>query len=215
MFSFQIFGICSFAYILETHRIYSSQMVPCTAKFDEELREESIVVIKGKLTDDPLRFDVNFQKGDHPDADILFHFNPRFKEELEKVIFNSRGPDGWGFQGEKYEKIASRTSPFKLVFMVWNNSFQLLKEQNETSKAKLNYTSRVKIAIYQLLHFILSILENLLVCVMTLDIFHTMPILIHFRHRGMKTCCVLSFLEELLLYSFIVQSTLFSAGLLK
>ncbi|XP_041056010.1 galectin-8-like [Carcharodon carcharias] len=107
--------------ILKLHR----PMVPCTAKFDEELREESIVVIKGKLTDDPLRFDVNFQKGDHPDADILFHFNPRFKEELEKVIFNSRGADGWGFQGEKYEKIASRTSPFKLVFMVWNNSFQV------------------------------------------------------------------------------------------
>ncbi|XP_072902233.1 galectin-8-like isoform X2 [Hemitrygon akajei] len=100
-------------------------IVPCTAKFDEELSEESIVVIKGKLTDDPLRFDVNFQRGDHPDADILFHFNPRFKEELEKIIFNSRGPDGWGFQGEKYEKIASRGSLFKLVFMVWNNSFQI------------------------------------------------------------------------------------------
>uniref|UniRef100_UPI00398E7183 galectin-8-like n=1 Tax=Pristiophorus japonicus TaxID=55135 RepID=UPI00398E7183 len=107
--------------ILKLHR----PIVPCTAKFDEELREESIVVIKGKLTDNPLRFDVNFQRGDHPDADILFHFNPRFKEELEKVIFNSRGPDGWGFQGEKYEKIAARDSPFKLVFMVWNNSFQV------------------------------------------------------------------------------------------
>lgn len=31
------------------------QIIPCTAKFDEELSEESIVVIKGKLTDDPLR----------------------------------------------------------------------------------------------------------------------------------------------------------------
>ncbi|XP_007907457.1 galectin-8-like [Callorhinchus milii] len=99
--------------------------VPFTAKFTEELGEESIIVIKGKLTDDPLRFDVNFQRGDSPEADILFHFNPRFKEELEKIIFNSRGPDGWGFQGEKYENITTRGSSFKLVFVVWRNCFQV------------------------------------------------------------------------------------------
>lgn len=113
---------CSMFVVIWSHLRFKCIAVHNVCLLQYSIISNIITTYEGYLL---FRFDVNFQRGDHPDADILFHFNPRFKEELEKIIFNSRGPDGWGFQGEKYEKIASRGSPFKLVFMVWSNSFQV------------------------------------------------------------------------------------------
>jgi hypothetical protein len=60
---------------------------------------------------------VNFAVGQSLEADVAFHFNPRF-DGWDKVVFNSRQGGQWGSEEKKRSMPFSKGKPFELVFMV-------------------------------------------------------------------------------------------------
>lgn len=60
---------------------------------------------------------MNFEVGQGPEADVAFHFNPRF-DGWDKVVLNTRQNGNWGKEEKKRSMPFSKGAAFELVFMV-------------------------------------------------------------------------------------------------
>ncbi|NWX08159.1 LEG3 protein, partial [Caloenas nicobarica] len=99
------------------------QKVPFELPLQAGLVPRLLITITGTINPNPDRFSVNFKRGN----DIVFHFNPRFKEDGRKVIVcNSMFRNNWG----KEERTAPRFpfeagKPFKLQVLCEADHFKV------------------------------------------------------------------------------------------
>uniref|UniRef100_A0A8C3SNR1 Galectin n=1 Tax=Chelydra serpentina TaxID=8475 RepID=A0A8C3SNR1_CHESE len=73
------------------------------------------------------RFQIDFQCGScpSPQADIAFHFNPRF-EEGGYVVCNTFERQSWGSEERKYEMPFFKGHPFDIRILVKHDSFLVI-----------------------------------------------------------------------------------------
>jgi galectin-4 len=83
------------------------------------------VYIQGIAKEHMRRFHVNFAVGQSLEADVAFHFNPRF-DGWDKVVFNSRQGGQWGSEEKKRSMPFSKGKPFELVFMVQAEHYKVM-----------------------------------------------------------------------------------------
>ncbi|TEA42738.1 hypothetical protein DBR06_SOUSAS1610265, partial [Sousa chinensis] len=81
------------------------------------LRVGMSIYIQGVASEHMKRFFVNFEVGQGPEADVAFHFNPRF-DGWDKVVLNTRQNGNWGKEEKKRSMPFSKGAAFELVFMV-------------------------------------------------------------------------------------------------
>ncbi|XP_028920640.1 galectin-4 [Ornithorhynchus anatinus] len=87
------------------------------------------VYIQGNADEKMKRFCVNFKAGSGSEADIAFHFNPRF-DGWDKVVFNSFQGGRWCNEEKKRSMPFHRGSHFELVFLVTNEHYKVVVNGN-------------------------------------------------------------------------------------
>lgn len=75
------------------------------------------------------RFAVNFTVGQGPEADIAFHFNPRF-DGWDKVVFNTKQDGKWGSEEKKRSMPFRKGAAFELVVMVLAEHYKVVVNGN-------------------------------------------------------------------------------------
>ncbi|XP_074118576.1 galectin-8-like isoform X2 [Sminthopsis crassicaudata] len=92
----------------------------------EELKPGKLTIIHGLVCKDADRFLVDFEcrYSMKPHADIAFHFCPRFKKS-GYIICNTRIMENWGWEEVTYDMPFEKGKPFKIVFMVLKDKFQV------------------------------------------------------------------------------------------
>uniref|UniRef100_A0A8C3P9Q6 Galectin n=1 Tax=Chrysemys picta bellii TaxID=8478 RepID=A0A8C3P9Q6_CHRPI len=71
------------------------------------------------------RFDVNFLCGGDRKNEIAFHFNPRFEEGRDRVIFNSLLNKEWGHVEESSTSPFRKGTSFLLQFVITENGYKV------------------------------------------------------------------------------------------
>ena len=73
-----------------------------------------------------LRFQVDFQTGSSvkPRADVVFHFNPRFKR-TNCIVCNTLKNEKWGREEITYDMPFTKEKSFEIVIMVLKDKFQV------------------------------------------------------------------------------------------
>lgn len=72
------------------------------------------------------RFQVDFQSGSSvkPRADVVFHFNPRFKR-ANCIVCNTLKNEKWGREEITYDMPFTKEKSFEIVIMVLKDKFQV------------------------------------------------------------------------------------------
>ncbi|XP_037374044.1 galectin-4 [Talpa occidentalis] len=89
------------------------------------LRAGMSVYIQGEADDHMKRFSVNFTTGQDPEADIAFHFNPRF-DGWDKVVFNTKQGGKWGSEEKKRSMPFKKGASFEMVFMIFQEHYKVV-----------------------------------------------------------------------------------------
>lgn len=73
-----------------------------------------------------LRFQVDLQCGSSvkPRADVIFHFNPRFKR-TSCIVCNTLKNEKWGWEEITYDMPFEKEKSFEIVIMVLKEKFQV------------------------------------------------------------------------------------------
>ncbi|XP_055992861.1 galectin-4 isoform X2 [Sorex fumeus] len=87
------------------------------------------IYIQGETNEHMRRFAVNFAMGPEPEADIAFHFNPRF-DGWDKVVFNSRQSGQWNEEERKKSMPFKKGEPFELVVMIMQEYYKVMVNGN-------------------------------------------------------------------------------------
>ncbi|XP_074118579.1 galectin-8-like isoform X1 [Sminthopsis crassicaudata] len=118
-----------------------TEMIPYVGTLSEELGPGKLVVIHGYVPNDADRFQVDFQCGNSmkPRADVAFHFNPRFKRSGH-IVCNTLTREKWGWEEITYDMPFEKGKPFKIMFMVLKDKFQVAVN----GKHLLLYEHRIK-----------------------------------------------------------------------
>ncbi|KAM7139711.1 galectin-9-like [Macrochelys suwanniensis] len=105
---------------------YSKPSLPFTGPIHGSLRDGLVVIISGTVLPTCDRFQIDFQCGScpSPQADIAFHFNPRF-EEGGYVVCNTFERQSWGSEERKYEMPFLKDRHFDIRVWVEHDSFQV------------------------------------------------------------------------------------------
>lgn len=69
-------------------------------------------------------FVINLRCAESESSDIALHFNPRFTG-WDKVVFNSFETDTWGSEEKIRSMPFTKGQPFKVVFMVTTEGYQV------------------------------------------------------------------------------------------
>ncbi|XP_037736262.1 galectin-9 isoform X2 [Chelonia mydas] len=101
--------------------------LPFTGSIHGSLRDGLMVIISGTVLPPCDRFQIDFQCGSCPipQADIAFHFNPRF-EEGGYVVCNTFERQTWGREERKYEMPFFKGHPFEIRVLVKPDSFLVI-----------------------------------------------------------------------------------------
>ncbi|XP_014452291.1 galectin-8 isoform X4 [Alligator mississippiensis] len=104
----------------------SNPVIPYVGSILSGLLPGELIVIRGSIPDDADRFQVDLQCGSSvkPRADVAFHFNPRFKRS-GCIVCNTLHREKWGSEEITYEMPFQKGKPFKIVFMVLKDKFQV------------------------------------------------------------------------------------------
>uniref|UniRef100_A0A6I8NZJ4 Galectin n=1 Tax=Ornithorhynchus anatinus TaxID=9258 RepID=A0A6I8NZJ4_ORNAN len=100
--------------------------IPYVGTLAEELVPGQVLVVRGHVPDDADRFQIDFQCGSsvRPRADVAFHFNPRFRRP-GCVVCNTLRREKWGREEITHRMPFEKGKPFKIVFMVLGDKFQV------------------------------------------------------------------------------------------
>lgn len=106
--------------------VVSNPVIPYVGTISEQLEPGTLIVIRGHVPADSDRFQVDFQSGSSvkPRADVVFHFNPRFKR-ANCIVCNTLKNEKWGREEITYDMPFTKEKSFEIVIMVLKDKFQV------------------------------------------------------------------------------------------
>ncbi|KAM5302272.1 galectin-8 isoform 4-T5 [Glossophaga mutica] len=106
--------------------VVSNPVIPYVGTISEQLEPGTLIVIRGHVPGDSDRFQVDFQSGSSvkPRADVVFHFNPRFKR-ANCIVCNTLKNEKWGREEITYDMPFTKEKSFEIVIMVLKDKFQV------------------------------------------------------------------------------------------
>lgn len=106
--------------------VISNPVIPYVGTISEQLEPGTLIVIRGHVPGDSDRFQVDFQSGSSvkPRADVVFHFNPRFKR-ANCIVCNTLKNEKWGREEITYDMPFTKEKSFEIVIMVLKDKFQV------------------------------------------------------------------------------------------
>ncbi|XP_037024065.2 galectin-8 isoform X2 [Artibeus jamaicensis] len=106
--------------------VVSNPVIPYVGTISEQLEPGTLIVIRGHVPADSDRFQVDFQSGSSvkPRADVVFHFNPRFKR-ANCIVCNTLKNEKWGREEITYDMPFMKEKSFEIVIMVLKDKFQV------------------------------------------------------------------------------------------
>ncbi|XP_066090849.1 galectin-8 isoform X1 [Saccopteryx bilineata] len=115
-------------------------IIPYVGTIPEQLEPGTLIVIRGHVPGDSDRFQVDLQSGSSvkPRADVVFHFNPRFKRS-NCIVCNTLKNEKWGWEEITYDMPFQKEKSFEIVIMVLKDKFQVAVNGKHT----LLYAHRV------------------------------------------------------------------------
>lgn len=115
-------------------------IIPYVGTIPEQLEPGTLIVIRGHVPGDSDRFQVDLQCGSsvNPRADVVFHFNPRFKR-TNCIVCNTLKNEKWGREEITYDMPFRKEKSFEIVMMVLKDKFQVAVNGKHT----LLYAHRV------------------------------------------------------------------------
>nr|KAF6279851.1 galectin 8 [Myotis myotis] len=101
-------------------------IIPYVGTIPEQLEPGTLIVIRGHVPGDSDRFQVDLQSGSsvNPRADVVFHFNPRFKR-TNCIVCNTLKNEKWGREEITYDMPFRKEKSFEIVMMVLKDKFQV------------------------------------------------------------------------------------------
>ncbi|XP_016055353.1 PREDICTED: galectin-8 isoform X1 [Miniopterus natalensis] len=101
-------------------------IIPYVGTIPEQLEPGTLIVIRGHVPGDSDRFQVDLQCGSSvkPRADVVFHFNPRFKR-TNCIVCNTLQKEKWGWEEITYDMPFKKEKSFEIVIMVLKDKFQV------------------------------------------------------------------------------------------
>nr|KAF6399817.1 galectin 8 [Molossus molossus] len=101
-------------------------IIPYVGTIPEQLEPGTLIVIRGHVPGDSDRFQVDLQCGNSvkPRADVIFHFNPRFKR-VNCIVCNTLKNEKWGREEITYDMPFQKEKSFEIVIMVLKDKFQV------------------------------------------------------------------------------------------
>ncbi|XP_006107956.1 galectin-8 isoform X2 [Myotis lucifugus] len=101
-------------------------IIPYVGTIPEQLEPGTLIVIRGHVPGDSDRFQVDLQCGSsvNPRADVVFHFNPRFKR-TNCIVCNTLKNEKWGREEITYDMPFRKEKSFEIVMMVLKDKFQV------------------------------------------------------------------------------------------
>lgn len=101
-------------------------VIPYVGTIPEQLEPGTLIVIRGHVPGDSDRFQVDLQCGSsvNPRADVVFHFNPRFKR-TNCIVCNTLKNEKWGREEITYDMPFRKEKSFEIVMMVLKDKFQV------------------------------------------------------------------------------------------
>ncbi|KAK1328036.1 hypothetical protein QTO34_012458 [Cnephaeus nilssonii] len=101
-------------------------IIPYVGTIPEQLEPGTLIVIHGHVPGDSDRFQVDLQCGSsvNPRADVIFHFNPRFKR-TNCIVCNTLKNEKWGREEITYDMPFRKEKSFEIVMMVLKDKFQV------------------------------------------------------------------------------------------
>uniref|UniRef100_A0A674N2W5 Galectin n=1 Tax=Takifugu rubripes TaxID=31033 RepID=A0A674N2W5_TAKRU len=100
------------------------QKIPYMGPIYGGLKDGMSVNIQGTAHEDMDSFMINLRSAESESSDIALHFNPRFTG-WDKVVFNSFENDSWGSEEKIRSMPFTKGQPFKIVFMVTTEGYQV------------------------------------------------------------------------------------------
>ncbi|KAM8816001.1 galectin-8 isoform 1-T2 [Rhynchonycteris naso] len=115
-------------------------IIPYVGTIPEQLEPGTLIVIRGHVPGDSDRFQVDLQSGSSvkPRADVVFHFNPRFKRS-NCIVCNTLKNEKWGWEEITHDMPFQKEKSFEIVIMVLKDKFQVAVNGKHT----LLYAHRV------------------------------------------------------------------------
>ncbi|KAF6073390.1 galectin 8 [Phyllostomus discolor] len=106
--------------------VITNPVIPYVGTISEQLEPGTLIVIRGHVPGDSDRFQVDFQSGSSvkPRADVVFHFNPRFKRS-NCIVCNTLKNEKWGREEITYDMPFTKEKSFEIVIMVLKDKFQV------------------------------------------------------------------------------------------
>ncbi|KAF6274621.1 galectin 8 [Rhinolophus ferrumequinum] len=101
-------------------------IIPFVETIPGQLVPGTLIVIRGHVPDYSDRFQVDLQCGSSvkPRADVIFHFNPRFKR-THCIVCNTLKNERWGREEITYDMPFKKEKSFEIVIMVLKEKFQV------------------------------------------------------------------------------------------
>lgn len=120
--------------------VICNPIIPYVGTIPEQLDPGTLIVIRGHVPGDSDRFQVDLQSGSsvNPRADVIFHFNPRFKR-TSCIVCNTLKNEKWGREEITYDMPFGKEKSFEIVMMVLTDKFQVAVNGKHT----LLYAHRV------------------------------------------------------------------------
>lgn len=120
--------------------VICNPIIPYVGTIPEQLDPGTLIVIRGHVPGDSDRFQVDLQSGSsvNPRADVIFHFNPRFKR-TNCIVCNTLKNEKWGREEITYDMPFGKEKSFEIVMMVLTDKFQVAVNGKHT----LLYAHRV------------------------------------------------------------------------
>lgn len=106
--------------------VIHNPVIPYVGTIPEQLEPGTLIVIRGHIPGDSDRFQVDLQCGSSvkPRADVIFHFNPRFKR-TNCIVCNTLKNEKWGREEITYDMPFQKEKSFEIVIMVLKEKFQV------------------------------------------------------------------------------------------
>ncbi|XP_058490084.1 galectin-9-like isoform X3 [Solea solea] len=102
--------------------LFYNPIIPFTGAIQGGVQVGKTIAISGRVLPGAKRFNVNLQCGSRTNADIAFHFNPRYDGD-SCVVANTLQHGNWGNEERKSNSLLLPGSTFNLLITVTYDSF--------------------------------------------------------------------------------------------
>uniref|UniRef100_A0A3Q2QSP7 Galectin n=1 Tax=Fundulus heteroclitus TaxID=8078 RepID=A0A3Q2QSP7_FUNHE len=111
--------------ISNPRQVFSNPSIPFAGTILGSLLPGEMVLIQGSVPSGADRFQVDFQCGSSikPRADVLFHFNPRFKKS--RIVCNTLEKEHWGREEILYQMPFRVKAAFELIILVLKDKYKV------------------------------------------------------------------------------------------